>query len=213
MIRRGGITETAWQSCSVQYQLFWRMALLVGALGAATLFSATGKTMLSTLLGFTAVVFAQLTVESQRCLSNLDGWVRKKLTRFIVMTSLVAVLVLGAATFLGIGALLAASMMTPQLLGDFEASPALQTSLAIIVMSAVIGFALFKVFRDLNLEHAFWRAPASGLRAILIERRYVARSALELVAFELMAHILIFAYCFTMRITLDLVVGSQIHGS
>jgi hypothetical protein len=197
MRHRPGITEAVWQSLPADKQLLWRLLLLVGALLATPIAGATGQRYVDIAIAITAVLFGQITVESQRSLSVfVDGRLRKRLIRLIVVAGKTAVLVLGCAFFLGIAAIASSTFLRPELLvlPSMHRLPALTASLGTIIMAMIIGRALFKVFRDCQMERAMWLVPGETLRMIFVERRYLAASLPELIALELMMHVVIFGY-------------------
>jgi hypothetical protein len=198
MRQRYGITELVWQSLPAERQRSWRLALLAAALLAAPFAGASGQWVLDAAFAATAVAMAQFTVETQRCLSRLGyGLSRKRVIRFQFGACRIAPLAFGCSFVLGIGASLAGVMLRPGLLAapSMNRFPALTVSLGLIFISTVIGCALFKVFRDLELEKNLWLKPVKPLREVLIGRCHVATSFPELVLLELLAHVAIFGYC------------------
>lgn len=198
MRRYRGVTEPVWRSLPPGFRMKWRLFGLTAASIAALLVVRTGKPMLDLAFAVGGVVLSQVTVESQRWLSAVvDVSMRKRLIRSIVIAARLAVLLSGCTFFLGIAAAFSSTLLRPEVLlaPPLHKLPALSASLGLIVMAAITGHVLFKMFRDLQFEKAIWHMPAAALRRIFVEQQFVARSFPDLVIFELLTHVVVLGYC------------------
>lgn len=200
-----GVTQKFWKDWNPEYKLYWSFARPAFAWCLSIfIVTKTSNFWVDTFVTLITGAVPLLIVSGQRDYSNLPRLVRRRVTRYGVKITLIAVTALGLGVYLAliyglysgvVGALpvLAQSPMSHSLhaLANLPNAPEMVfiqlinnmlISVVIVLASAAAGF---NAFRGMQIEEMIYRAPKRGLIKYLVRRELKATDLPTFVAFEL----------------------------
>lgn len=208
MKQRFGITEETWDTLAEDKKLVWRVSLLIGSIAIALMVCRTGFAILDGALVCTTVLLGQVVVESQRALRKIQSpHMRKTLLRLLIAIGTYTVTLLATIFLLSMAYAMTKAALPAFVTMADAGLPQIHGAVALVLTCMAFGHAFFQSYKRLQLHELVFALPRSALQRIFLGRAYVARSFLELGAFELLTHFVIFYYMFTAIVLVQILVG------
>lgn len=200
-----GVTEHYWDSRDPEFKLYWGLArqALAWCLGIFIV-TKTGNIFADALVTLFAGGIPLLITAGQRDFSKYSRPLRRRITKYSVGITLIAVTALGMGVYLaliyelfsGVVASLAAlafSQASPsfQALANIPTAPEVaffQKAHVVMIYAVVIGSlaaASFNAFRGMQLEELIHWAPKRGLIKYLVRKELIATDITTFVGFEI----------------------------
>jgi len=196
---RFGVTEKVWNSTSVEKKLQWKFFLLAVSFLCAPFTCRSNEPIVNWTVAAFAILASQLVVETQRCLTKIENSrFRKGLLLSQVAAGIYAIIALGTIFFGGIFYHFTKGIFPFFVEMSEIGMYGLPTTVVIAFVAIALGVGIFRAATDLPFKEMLYYLPRSGLRHILLRRRFVADSFIELFAFEVGVNFVIFYYIGTL---------------
>lgn len=192
---RFGVTEKVWDSTSIEKKLQWRFFLLTVSFLSAPFTCRSDEPTVNWVVAAFAVLMSQSVVETQRHLTKIENArFRKGLLLAQVAIGVYAVIALGTI-FLGGVFYHFTKGVFPVFVEMSEVGMyGMPMTVVIAFVAIALGAGIFRATSDLQFKEMLYYLPKSGLQHLLIRRRFVAGTFIELFAFEVGVHFVIFYY-------------------
>ncbi|MCW5651754.1 MAG: hypothetical protein KIS62_18565 [Ramlibacter sp.] len=159
----------------------WKLVVWAITMMGALFVGTTGLFYFDKVVGGLASLAALLVIESQRNFGKWSPRFRKIVLRAAINLPAIAGALLGLLFFVGFFYSLIASVSR-----DLPAASSSNLAIVLVTVFGGVGYAIFKTYRDLQMEEISFSLPRIELRKLLVDRPFVAKSPYEFVFFELM---------------------------
>jgi hypothetical protein len=195
MMVRFGVTEKVWNSTYTEKKLLWKFFLLVVSFLCAPFICRSNDPIINWTVAAIAILSSQMVIETQRHFTEIKNLkFRKRLLLSQVAVGIYAIIGLGIILFGGIFYYFAKGVFPPFIEMAEVGMFGLPMTIIITFLAITLGVAIFRVTTDLPLKEILFYLPRSGLKSLLVQRRFIAGSFIELIAFEAGVHFVIFYY-------------------
>lgn len=183
-----GITESIWANLSEDQRFTWKFASRFAAAIGAYFVVKTGIDWFDWTLGTITGLFLLNFIESQRSYSKQTPVRRKRKVRVAIFLGSWGIAIFGIAYFPQVALSATAPIFSREVLPALKQSTSVYFQLVVMVsFTAALFVAIFRTFRNLQVEELIYHLPRRGLKKLLVMRQHKATDFWQFALIELLA--------------------------